>query len=88
MSKCPLWPDNEVDKLPKVTCILAKKSESKFELLPIRSRGFLIMCHSSVSLIFFCESIIMLSGSTTIIITFRRRRSSDAGPFYRHALKQ
>ena len=55
MSKCPLWPDNEVDKLPKVTCILAKKSESKFELLPIRSRGFLIMCHSSVSLIFFAR---------------------------------
>ena len=25
MSKCPLWPDNEVDKLPKVTCISAKK---------------------------------------------------------------
>ena len=25
MSKCPLWPDNEVDKLPKVTCISARK---------------------------------------------------------------
>ena len=44
-----------------------------------------------ISHLFRQKGIIMLSGSTAIIITFRRKYTWtvkwSAGPFYRHALK-